>query len=301
MVVALLACVPAANDSERSRGGSDPEMEPMSPDTLASGVGRDDEHVSSLLARYDFEDRTHRFDLPGRLDEISGLAFAPDGRLFAHDDERARIHTIDVHTGQVGARFDLGAELIRDDFEGIAIVDERFFLVTSTGILYEFREGSDEEDVAFRRTDTGLGRGCEIEGLDHDAARDALVFACKRAQSDRDAILLPRIPLDPSAPRIDPIRIARADVARVGLDPDFQPSALVVDPSGSILLASAVTEALLEIDASGSVLNGAQLRRGRHPQPEGIEIGPDGALYIADEKNGQDARLSVYALSGGGS
>ena len=31
-------------------------------------------------ARYDFDDRVWYVDLPGRLDEVSGLAFTSDGR-----------------------------------------------------------------------------------------------------------------------------------------------------------------------------------------------------------------------------
>jgi len=131
---------------------------------------------AAFLDGYDLDERVARFDLPGRLDEISGLAFSPDGRLFAHDDERGRVHEIDPLTGEVGKRFDLGAGPVADDFEGIAIVGERFFLVSSTGRLYEFREGDDRAIVAYRVTDTGLGRGCEIEGLDWDPAADELLI-----------------------------------------------------------------------------------------------------------------------------
>ncbi|MGB1841816.1 MAG: hypothetical protein ACPHWZ_11970, partial [Longimicrobiales bacterium] len=38
-----------------------------------------------FLDRFDLDERIWYHDLPGRLDEVSGLAFTPDGRLFAHD------------------------------------------------------------------------------------------------------------------------------------------------------------------------------------------------------------------------
>ena len=85
----------------------------------------------------------------------------PDGRLFAHGDEKATIHEIDPATGEVGKRFFLGNHTARDDFEGIAIVGERFFLISSLGILYEFREGDDREEVAYTRFDTGVGGRCD--------------------------------------------------------------------------------------------------------------------------------------------
>ncbi|HUF75282.1 MAG TPA: hypothetical protein VMM35_03345, partial [Longimicrobiales bacterium] len=121
---------------------------------------------STVLDRHDFARSTSHFELPGRLDEISGLAVTPDGRLFGHDDERALVHEIDPMSGSVGKRFSAGDPPLRGDFEGIAIVGERFFLVTSTGLLYEMREADDRSEAPYRISDTGLGAHCEVEGLD---------------------------------------------------------------------------------------------------------------------------------------
>src|SRR5687768_6569101 len=89
--------------------------------------------------------------LPDELAEISGLAFAPDGRLFAHGDEQGLVHRLDPRNGKILGSFalaatgrepDLGkklkgaraADAVIGDFEGIAIVGDRFFLVTSNGV-----------------------------------------------------------------------------------------------------------------------------------------------------------------------
>ena len=249
----------------------------------------------TLLDRHDFEQRTERFDLPGRLDEISGLAMTADGRLFGHDDERAVIHEIDPVEEEVGKRFSAGDPAMRGDFEGIAVVGQRFFLVTSNGVLYELREAGDREEAPFRATDPGLGSHCEVEGLDHDPVDDVLLFACKTSRPERGVLVIHRIPLDPSRRRLPPIEVPRAQLADHGLDADFQPSSIAVDPTGSLVLSSAITEALIEIDRAGRVLSGIRLPRGRHPQPEGLAFGPDGTLYVADERNGQDARITAYA------
>lgn len=261
-----------------------------SPDAPAAAA--EQRVAQGILDGYDFENRIRYGDLPGRLDEISGLAFTADGRLFAHDDERARVHELAPGDGEVGKRFDLGDDLVRGDFEGITIVDERFFLVTSTGLLYEFREGGDRETVAFRLTDTGLGATCEIEGLDYDAVDDALVFACKTVAPEPGEVVVHRLSMSPGV-ALPELRVRRDDLAGAGAPRSFAPSGVVVT-SESYVLLSGRDDAIVEVDRRGRVLATVDLRAGRHPQSEGIEIGPDGLLYIADEKNGKEPRLTVY-------
>jgi uncharacterized protein YjiK len=256
-----------------------------------------------LAERFDFERSMWRVDLPGRLDEVSGLATTSDGRLFAHDDERGRVHEIDPASGEVGKRFDLAGGEVRDDFEGIAVVGERFFLVSSGGLLYEFREVGDREETQYRVTDSGVGATCEVEGLDYHPASDALLLPCKASTSAPGSIVVHRIPIDPAAPRPPSIVVERSALAALGLDPDFATSSIAVDPGGSLVLASANTEALLEVDTTGAALSGVRFPRDRHPQPEGLAFGPGGALLVADERNGADPKLTAYGLSaapGGG-
>ena len=252
------------------------------------------QQATTLIDRYDFEERSGRLALPGRLDEISGLAITSDGRIFGHDDERALVHEIDPEEGEVGKRFALGDPPISGDFEGMAIVGERFFLVTSGGLLYEFREAADRAQAPYRASDTGL-RGCEVEGLDYDQGDDALLLACKTTVPATDHLVVHRLPLDPARGALTPILVPRERLREHDIDPDFEPSAIAVDPAGTIVLSSATVEALVEIDRDGNVLAGVRLSRGRHPQPEGLAFGRDGTLYVADEQNGQDARLTWYA------
>lgn len=249
-----------------------------------------------LGERYDFERPLFEATLPNRLDEISGLANTSDGRLFGHNDERGRVHALDGRTGEVGKRFDLGDGSVRDDLEGIAIVGERMFMVSSRGLLYEFREADDGGSTPHHVSDTGLGDTCEVEGLDHLAPQQALIFACKVSTPERGTIVLPRIPIDPAAPRLPPIEIARAQLPAHGLGEDFQPSAVALSPLGTLVVLSATQESIIEVDLEGRVLSAVSLSRIRHRQPEGVAFGPDGTLYIADEENDQDARLTAYAL-----
>ena len=247
------------------------------------------------LGRFDFDRPSERFDLPGRLEEISGLALTPDGRLFAHDDERGVVYEIDPAVGEVAKAFSLGDPPVPGDFEGIVVVGERFFMVTSHGLLYEFREMADGRVAPYRVTDTALGAVCEIEGLDYDPREDALLFACKVSAPERGAIVIHRIALDPDKGMLDPLLVPRDQLESFDVRRSFEPSAIVVAPTGTLFLLSASREALIEIDRDGRVLAGVSLSRDRHRQPEGLALGLDGTLYIADEGDGRRARLTAYA------
>lgn len=294
----LLAAVLAAacEVAPEPRADAPASVEPTSGPSTPVGAS-EPQAVASFLSGYDFEERVWYRDLPGRLDEVSGLAFTPDGRLFAHDDERGRVHEIDPASGEVGKRFDLGEDLVRADFEGVAVIGERFFLVTSTAWLYEFREGADRENVAYRLTDSGLGDRCEVEGLDHDPGFDALLVACKTTLPDRGLVVVHRLPIQPDVSGLPDLTVRRSELEAVGVDPTFAPSGVAVTPVGTVLLLSGRDDAIVEVDQGGRVVAAVELRGGRHPQSEGIAIAPDGGMYISDERNGKEPRLTRYGRS----
>jgi len=238
-----------------------------------------------------------RWPLPNRLREISGLATTADGRLFAHDDERAFIYEIDVAQGAVGKRFALGDPAERGDFEGLAITSGgAFWMTTSEGVLYRFSEGAADAIVSFETFDTGLGQVCEIEGLAYLASEQSLILACKRhhARDMRDTISLYAWSPERGGEAVEWLSLAEADVAAAAGVDRFRPSSLEIEPqSGRILLLAAQRNAFVEVGADGAIL-AARALAGAHRQPEGVAILTDGALIIADEGGDGSALLSRY-------
>lgn len=232
--------------------------------------------------------------LPNQLREISGLAVTPDGRLFAHDDERAVIYQIDLTRGAIVKSFALGAPPIAGDFEGVAISPEgEFWITTAEGQVRRFREGADGAAVAYETLDTGLADTCEIEGLAY-VSTERLILACKRnaARDMRNTIALYSwrpgeiAQLWRTLPEAD--IAARAGVRR------FRPSSLDIDPStGRLLLLSAFDAALVELSPEGAVLS-ARALGSAHIQAEGVAVLADGALAVADEAGDARALLSRY-------
>jgi uncharacterized protein YjiK len=235
--------------------------------------------------------------LPDNLREISGLALSPDGRLFGHDDETATVSEIDAARGLALVTFSLGEPVESGDFEGLAITPSGdFWLTTSRGRLYRFREGANGEHVAFERFDTGLRDVCEIEGLAYLASEESLILACKtnygREMRNTIALYSWRVAGSDSAMlwRTLPEAVV-ATAARTG---SFRPSSVEIDPqTGRILVLSARDGAFAEFAADGALIAARRLAS-NHIQPEGMTVARDGALMIADEGAGGHSLITRY-------
>jgi len=254
-------------------------------------------HAPATAERWDLHHPEAHYELPGRLREISGLAFDTHGQLLAHDDNTGVVYRIDPRTGKADHGFALG-DLHRPpkgDFEAVAAVGQRIFLVTSQGLLYEFREAPEGGSAAYRVSDTRLRRHCEIEGMTYDARSQSVLFACKRIEPPAREIHIYSLSVDPA--RTGPRRLAvpYAALAPFGLGGGVHPSGLEVDPeSGALILVAARERALVVLSRDGRVLGAAHLSSKYHRQPEGVAIGPEGDLYISDEAAGHHPTLTVY-------
>lgn len=255
--------------------------------------------VAGVLDAYPMDENTvTQWKLPHKLREISGLV-AADARLFAHGDEAAIVYELDYERGRLIKAFALGNPTVRGDFEGIAIVGERFFLVTSDGTLYEFNEGENGARVGYRRYATGFGRQCEIEGLAYDQRNDNLLFACKQPRIKPLRDLITVFAWSVSAVRPDPGRnlsVPLRGVTEHLPGEQFNPSGIeIAASSGNILLVAARQRAVAELGRDGRVIGARRLPRATlHRQAEGIALLPDGRLVLADEGGSKRSRLALY-------
>lgn len=240
--------------------------------------------------------------LPSRLREISGLATTGDGRLLAIDDEKAIVYELDYVHGRLVKAFALGNPVLRGDFEGIAVVADTVWLLTSDGVLYAAPEGGDGERVGYRRIDTRLGEQCEFEGLAHDRLGSRLLLLCKdvKATASIDTVAIFPWRLDDRTVAFDErIELPITEISLKLRTRHLHPSGIVVHPERHALLIVAARErALIELDEDGGFVNAIMFpQRERHPQAEGIEVGAAGQLIIADEARNGPPRLTLYAPS----
>ncbi len=276
-------------------------------DTIIDGLPIENQIASQRnisLVNYDLKkEDTTQWKLPGRLEEISGLTMTADDRLLAHNDEKGVIYEIDYRNGEIVKAFQIAdmKDPVTDDFEGIATVKDKIYLVTSSGRLYEFSEGVDGESVLYNIYTTGVGRDYEIEGLAYNEKKRALLLMCKESRREelKEQLVIyywstNEKQLIEGAHIVIPV----IEFSRHIEEKNFQPSGIERHPvSGNYFVVAARQKAIAEITPEGQVVAAKQFSAYEHRQTEGITFTSEGILIIADEGAGKKARLTLYPVA----
>ena len=239
----------------------------------------------------------HQWSLPDSLREISGLALTPDQRLLAITDELAIVYELDYDDGRIVKSFAFGDPVMRGDFEGIAVLKDQVWLMTSDGMLFAATEGADGQHVAYEKFATGHGGYCELEGLAQDRAADRLLLACKETHSKKDVLMAFAWSVSPEGIELwREIVLPEQAIAGLIDEKRINPSGVAIDPaSRDWFMVAARQKALVRLTADGGLSEAIIMqKKGRHRQAEGIEMTRDGRLLIADEGGNGKARLAVY-------
>lgn len=237
----------------------------------------------------DFElsgDGRERWSLPASLAEISGLAIASDNLVLAHNDELAVVYSI--AGADVVPRFQLSEPALSLDLEGIALLGDDLFMVTSTGELYYIQDWRQHRGVMddYQVIETGLRSICEVEGLSESRTPGLLVLACKQMINEEDRVAV--FSFDPATSQLTRLFDVSFEVTG-----KIFPSA-ITPAFGGYLLLSARDRLILQVTEQGEVVAQTRLKKS-HNQPEGVGLFSDGRLVIADEGGKGNAQLSIYS------
>jgi len=250
------------------------------------------------LDNYKFNNKNNiKIELPEELNEISGLAYLEDNHILAHNDEDGVVYKIKLPSGEVVNKFILGDKIFSKDFEGISVVDDTIFLVTSSSILYKCYEYEFGSSAKFIKIKTDLTVENNVEGLCYDEETKSLLLACKdkpgKDYQGKKAVYsfnLEKMSLE-SKPRF---LISIKELKNNFDIKDFSPSGIERSvASGNFFIISANSKAIIEVSPEGKILAAIKLDKKYHKQPEGITILPDGSLIIADEGNGGKGFITI--------
>ena len=257
--------------------------------------GRPAASAGGALARYDLSRPVSEARLPPELNEASGVAVLPDGRAVVHGDELAVAYLVDLASGRAERFLEARGRTRVGDYEDVAVVGQRFFMVASDGTLLEWNLSRPAD--APRTHPSVLGQSCDVESLAYVPPREAMLMICKHhgMPGAEGTVLGSWWSLKDARPdsgasfRIDAAQLADGQRR-------FSPSGAAWDPrSGHLVLVAGPDHRVAEVDVDGRVVAVGDLDAARHPQAEGIAFTPDGQLVIADEGRRSGARITVYA------
>ena len=282
------------------------------------GLFRPSMAEESMLSRYDLDNPESHLELEGELKEISGITVTGENRLFAHDDEKGTVYQLDMKSGKIIKRFSIfekrwfGEDLVIEDFEDIAVAGKRFYMVTSSGVVYGFSEGTDGAKVEAVRHETFLNDLFDVEGLCYDPSSDALLLACKEypAEVSLRQLLFNK---KKSGLKMKPVYsfslrnkvldktprflIDGKSLKKKSSEKKFKPSAIARHPqSGTFFVLASKGKLLVEIGVGGNVVDVVRLPKKDHPQPEGLAFTSDSEMLICNEGVAGRASLLRYPM-----
>jgi len=214
---------------------------------------------------------------------------SPDDRIFLHNDEKAIIYEFSPDGGDISSVLKIGDPALRGDFEGIAIIDQDFFLLTSNGQIHWIADSLSHHEaiVGSKVLDTGLAEICEAEGLTSLGRK--LLIACKKNYRKADKKQLLIYIFDPKTN--DTTEYLRVKLSTLGLKKMSASGLAVVNDL--IYVTAAKQHLLTIIDTKGDLQKHLHLNKKHHKQTEGIAVRRDGMLVLADE-GGKRGRLTIY-------
>lgn len=248
----------------------------------------------------DFYDLTNakQIILNKKLEEISGITFNDKNNLFAHDDERGKIYQLNISNGKVIKDFYLDK---KKDFEDIAFYADRFYLVSSSGDIYEFEEGEDEEKIDYEKYETHLNSDNDVEGLCVDKDSLSLLLICKEdpGKDFKGYRAVYKFNLRTKELYKAPTFLISIDqVKSMTGRKDFNPSAIEYNKIlNQYFILDGKGISLVIISGKGDLVTALALDKDLHSQPEGLIFSESGTMIIADEGRKGKPKITFYEPS----
>lgn len=266
----------------------------------------EDESDKSVITSGDFQYDMYSFEknykLPGRLQEISGLAYWKENILLCVEDENGRLYLYDHAKEEVIQEIKFGK---KGDYEGVTQSENIAYVIRSTGKLFYFNI-EDEPDVM--KVDLPFKSSNDLEGITKGHKKDEFYIACKQNPEllengvEGRAVYTYNVKKDKvkTRPYIHLTSDSFKDeIKKAGLNPSkhmpFLPSGIAVHPiTEDVFLISSVGRLLIVLNKSGSIVSMAPLKRSLYRQPEGICFDNEGNMFISSEGRGKKGYILKF-------
>jgi uncharacterized protein YjiK len=245
----------------------------------------------------------NHWEVPSVLKEISAIAYVGPDLFACVQDEAGTIFMYNTRSAKLEREIVFAGA---GDYEGITLVGNTAYIITSGGILYEVDniKSSAPKVKQFTTPLTGIQN---VEGLCYDYRNKRLLTSIKGADPHQQNYKgIYSFELTAGRMALNPVFKIQGDDPNLMAGPAnkpkdrFQPSDLAVHPSsGEVYIIDAVNAQLLILEPSGKIKIGYSLPSVPFSQPEGITFSPKGELFISNEgkkHNGNILQVDVDNL-----
>lgn len=229
-----------------------------------------------------------QWDLPRIMEEISGIDYLKDGRIACIQDEDGKIFIYNLDSKEIDRTIDFAE---KGDFEGIAVVGQKAFVLRSDGVLFEVADIR-AENPEVTQHDTPLTEDRNVEGLCYDKANNRLLLAIKDREEDKNADYkgIYEYNLKTNEFNSEPVYKLKfndpifADLNDIGTSKVFRPSEINIQPkTGEIYLLDAEVPKMLILSKDWKPKALYVFDINDFPQPEGLTFSPEARMFISNE------------------
>lgn len=270
-------------------------------------ISIDDENhkvISSGNYQYSLDDPDKSYDLPGSLEEISGLDYLSDQILLCIEDEKGILYFYNTIERKVTREIKFAKD---GDYEGVTHIDNMAYVVKSNGDLFSFPIDG-ENKVDSRKIDTPFKGANDLEGLSVGHQDNELYFACKgQAEIENNQAkgrAVYRFDLKKNQLLNTPYILLTTELFKKALEQNdlspshhmpFKPSGIAIHPvTGDVFIIGSVGKLIIIINKSGSITGAAPLSKKIFVQPEGICFDEKGTLFISSEGSGKNGYILAF-------
>lgn len=273
--------------------------------------------LKSNVIPYDLTAPSEIFELPGKLNEISGIDFYKPGIIACHNDEDGEIFLFELENRKLKEKYKFAGD---GDYEDIVIDGDTAYILRSDGKIYEVKAFTSKKTKT-KKIKTPLSRNNDTEGLCYDKKNQYFLIACKeRAGIKKDddyrgkkaiyrfSILKDTLidkPLLIDLKQLEEFyktsayekfsrKLADKLTASSGSG-IFKPSGVAIHPlTGEIYVLASVGKKIVVIDENSNILAIEDISSKMFAQPEGICFDQDANLYISNESKGKNANILKF-------
>ena len=243
---------------------------------------------------YNLQQPDKRYDLPGILKEISGIAAVNDSIVACIGDELGIVYFYNLNTNAIIRQLNFTD---KGDFEDLTIIADTVYVLNSRGVIWSIKNYSSQQPQV-NSYPLNIETPVELEGL-CERENNLYIAAKYYHNKKRDTRgMLPVWKLLLSSMQVQKPLFSLPDFIKnsSGSFVPFDASALLFNnKTRKWYFISSHTKALLRCNESGHVIRQEILSSQEFSQPEGLCFTPSGDLLISNE--GKDGSPTILLFS----